>query len=158
MPRLVFFLWTRLKNVGESSINLAKYMNFSSLIATPWLFENNCFQVHILLFRHGSTNRLARCSSTRNHWSVSYMLVPPSCPTHDGLTHRTWTLRVGVAREWLFLHVHYFFMDINGHKNAISEGVSKILSNFEIIMSFWRFGQTIVDQSLWIYIAYETLS
>ena len=119
MPRLVFLLWTRLKNVGESSRNLAKYMNFSSLIATPWLFENNCFQIHIMLFWHGSTNRLARCSHPLGTFNFESVLVEKDC-------------------LFTFIIFHGKYLTHKFYKWSFQ----KIMSNFELVMNFGRFGQT----------------
>ena len=43
-----------------------------------------------------------------------------------------------------------FFMDIIWHNDSIGEDFQKILISFEFFMNFQRFGQTTVDQSLWL--------
>ena len=47
-----------------------------------------------------------------------------------------------------------FLMDSSWHNDAISVKVSKDFEQFELVMKFGSFGQTTVDQSLWI--LYET--
>ena len=69
-------------------------------------------------------------------------------------THIVPKLRYCIGRARLFLQVYYFYRQYLTHR-CHKWKFEKILSYFELVMNFESFGQTMVDQSLWI--AYETL-